>query len=149
MQFPTETVRQVAQILNQTNLGEISLETPSGTLCVKREPIVAPPLPIQTPAQVEEAREEAVAVAIAEQIEADAAAQITVASPAVGVFVAAKKPLKIGDEIAKKATLGSVETLNIPTDLVAPQNARVAEILVADGQGVEWGQPIFVLEPLP
>jgi biotin carboxyl carrier protein len=41
-----------------------------------------------------------------------------------------------------------VETLNIPSELYASQNARVIEVLVAEGQGVEWGQPLLTLEPL-
>lgn len=149
MQFPVETVREVAQILNQSGLGEISLETAPGVrLSVKRAvyaaPIAAPP----TPAQIEE-QEVAHELAIAEEAQAVADARIEILSPAVGVFRAAKVPLiEIGAEVSKKALLGAVETLNIPTELYAAQAARVVEVLVADGQGVEWGQPLLVLEPL-
>ncbi|WP_123580314.1 acetyl-CoA carboxylase biotin carboxyl carrier protein [Abditibacterium utsteinense] len=145
MQFPVEMVREVAQILQSANLGEISLEIKGAKLNLQRATFAAPP---QTPLQIEEAREEAEAVLVAEQVQADFDAKITVTSPAVGVFRQAKKPLSIGDEVGKRALLGAVETLNIPTELYASQNARVIEILVADGQGVEWGQPLLVLEPM-
>ncbi|RYG75096.1 biotin/lipoyl-binding protein [bacterium] len=147
VQFPVETVREVAQLLNDANLGEISLEnTATGAkLSLKRAVYYAAP---PTQAEIEEAVEEAAAVAAAEQVQADISALITIASPAVGVFRPAKIPLKIGDEVGKKALLGAVETLNIPSELYATQSARVVEILVAEGQGVEWGQPLIVLEPV-
>lgn len=138
-------MREIAQILQTSNLGEISLEIEGTKLSVQRASFAAPP---QTPLQIEEAREEAAATLVAEQIQADIDAQIVVASPAVGVFRQSKKPVAVGDEVVKRALLGAVETLNIPTELFAPHAARVSEILVEDGQGVEWGQPLFVLEPL-
>ncbi len=138
-------MREVAQILRNADLGEISLEIGGAKLNLQRRSFAAPP---PTPLQIEEAREEAAATLVAEQIQADSDAKITVASPAVGVFRAAKKPLQIGDEVGKRALLGAVETLNLPTELYALQNARVIEILVVEGQGVEWGQPLLVLEPI-
>jgi acetyl-CoA carboxylase biotin carboxyl carrier protein len=147
VQFPVETVREVAQLLNDANLGEISLENTATGAKISLKRAVYNPAP-QTQAEIEEAIEEAEAIAVADQIQATASAQISVNSPAVGVFRAAKIPLKIGDEVGKKALLGSVETLNIPSELYASQNARVIEVLVAEGQGVEWGQPLLTLEPL-
>jgi acetyl-CoA carboxylase biotin carboxyl carrier protein len=147
VQFPVETVREVAQLLNDANLGEISLEnTATGAkISLKRAVAYAAPL---TELEIEEAAEEAEAVAAADEVEAAKKALITVESPAVGVFRAAKIPLKIGDEVGKKALLGAVETLNIPSELYAKQSARVLEVLVTEGQGVEWGQPLLVLEPM-
>lgn len=149
VQFPVETVREVAQILNQANLGEISLEnTASGAkLRLRRALYVAPSAAPATQAEIvaqQQAQIESENAAEQEEIEA----RIPVASPAVGVFRAAKVALQIGDEVGKKALLGSVETLNIPTELYAVQSARVVEILVAEGQGVEWGQTLLVLEPI-
>ena len=148
MQFPVETVRDVAQILNESGLGEISLETaPGARLSLKRAVYVAPIAVPQTPEQVE-AQAEAETLAVAEEAQAVADARIEILSPAVGVFRAAKVPIKVGDEVGKKALLGAVVTLNIPTELYATQSARVIEVLVAEGQGVEWGQVLLVLEPL-
>lgn len=140
-------MREVAQLLNDANLGEISLEnTASGAKISLKRAVYYAAAPTQ--AEIDEAFEEAEAIAVSEQAEAERTALVTVTSPAVGVFRPAKNPLKIGDEVGKKALLGSVETLNIPNELYATQSARVVELLVAEGQGVEWGQPLLVLEPL-
>lgn len=141
-------MREVARILNESNLGEVSLETaPGARLSLKRAVYVAPVALPPTLAEVE-ALEEAQTLAIAEEAQAVADARVEILAPAVGVFRAARSPIKVGDEVGKRALLGAVETLNIPTELYAAGSARVTEVLVADGQGVEWGQPLLVLEPL-
>jgi acetyl-CoA carboxylase biotin carboxyl carrier protein len=117
-------------------------------LSLKRAVYIAPPVAPQTLAEIEAQDEAETLIAAAAEAQAEIDAQINILSPAVGVFRAAKVPIKIGDEVGKKALLGAVETLNIPTELYAEQSARVTEVLVADGQGVEWGQPLLVLEPL-
>lgn len=145
VQFPLETVREVAQILQNQGLGEITLETQGAKLTLKRPPFAAPAAPL--------AADEIADAAAQESLDslhtvAEIAAPISVTSPAVGVFREAKKPLQIGDEVAAKAILGAVETLNIPTELRALQAAKVLEILAIEGQRVEWGQPLLVLEPI-
>lgn len=145
MQFPLETVREVAQILQNQDLGEITLETGGARLTLKRPSLIvaAAPAPASETALAGEAQ-----TAEADSSALAPATSITIASPAVGVFREGKNPPQIGAEVAKKAVLGAVETLNIPTELTAPQAARVVEILAIEGQRVEWGQPLLVLEPL-
>ena len=145
VQFPLDTVREVAQILQNQGLGEITLETAGGRLTLKRPPYAAP---ITASAAFDQTPEAILEHAASEATEAVVPAQINIVSPAVGVFREGKKALQIGDEVARKAMLGAVETLNIPTELLAPEAARVLEILVIEGQRVEWGQPLLVLEPL-
>jgi len=138
-------VREVAQILQNQGLGEITLEMAGARLTLKRSGYAAPaPAPVLS-------EQETLAAAEAldsASVEAGEIAAIRVVSPAVGVFRTAKTPLQIGDVVARKALLGAVETLNIPTELVALEAGRVTQILAIDGQGVEWGQTLLVLEPL-
>ncbi len=138
-------MREVAQILQNQGLGEISLESGGARLTLKRPPYIAM---AAAPSASEIALSSDAETLHSAPPEILIAATISVVSPAVGVFREAKKPLQVGDEVARKAVLGAVETLNIPTELVAPQKARVLEILTIEGQRVEWGQPLLVLEPL-
>jgi hypothetical protein len=80
VQFPVETVREVAQLLNDANLGEISLENTATGAKISLKRAVYNPAP-QTQAEIEEAIEEAEAIAVADQIQATASAQISVAPP--------------------------------------------------------------------
>jgi acetyl-CoA carboxylase biotin carboxyl carrier protein len=138
-------VREVAQLLQSQNLGEITLETAGARLTLKRPPYAVPaPAPVLTEQETLDAAE----LEISAAVEAAKTAAVNIVSPAVGVFRDAKTPLQVGDTVAKKASLGAVETLNIPTELVAPVAGRITEILAIDGQGVEWGQTLLVLEPV-
>ena len=79
--------------------------------------------------------------------EAEAPAAILVAAPCVGVFHAAKDALEVGSATRRKQLLGVVESLKVPNEIYAPAAGVVAQIWVGDGQGVEWGQPLFEIQP--
>jgi acetyl-CoA carboxylase biotin carboxyl carrier protein len=55
-------------------------------------------------------------------------------------------PLEPGDLIAAGQTLGNIDSLSVPIPLQAPRAGRLAEVLVDDGQAVEYGQPLFVID---
>ena len=77
---------------------------------------------------------------------------ITVSAECVGFFHApgdspAAMPIA-GQEIAFGQTLGLIDSLSVPIAAVAPRAGRVEEVLVEDGQAVEYGQPLFTIRPL-
>lgn len=148
VQFSLETVREVAQILTASGMGEVSLETvgegPVTRLSLRRPVMVVAAPPGEAPLT-----EEDDSTSLESQPAVPAvSANITITSTAVGVFRPAKPPLSPGDEVKKKQLVAIVESLKIPFEIHAPSRARVVEVLTADGQGVEWGQPLLVLEPL-
>ena len=59
----------------------------------------------------------------------------------------AEGPLKAGDRVAAGQVLGIIDSLSVPIPLQAARAGRVEEVLVEDGQPVEFGQPLFVLRP--
>jgi acetyl-CoA carboxylase biotin carboxyl carrier protein len=145
VQFPLDTVREVAQLLSETGLSEISLQTtgegPASRLTLRRgAPVVAAPVAVAV------LEEEAV---IETSVEEPAGPRfLTVTSTAVGVFRAAKPLVEVGDEVRRKQLLAAVEALKVPIEVYAPEHGRVVEVLATEGQGVEWGQPLFILEPI-
>lgn len=76
----------------------------------------------------------------------------TITATLVGVFhswssTKEKKPLiKIGDHIKKGQHLGIIQALNIANEVESPVAGQVIEILVEDGQGVEYGQPLIIVD---
>lgn len=72
--------------------------------------------------------------------------EVEVISTAVGVFRAREAPLKEGDEIKAGAIVGSVEALKVPTEIVCAASGRIQSVLVQEGQGVEYGQVLFLIE---
>ena len=68
-------------------------------------------------------------------------------SPIVGYYRRATPPLEQGAEIQEGAVVAIVDALGIANDVAAPASGRVVEVLVADGQGVEFGQVLAKVKP--
>lgn len=140
-------MREIAQLLTESDLGEISFEAAQGQrLTIKRQPkFVAVPSAAS------------VADVVALEIAADSAteksategesAALVITSPCVGVFHAAKEAIEVGLLVKAKQLIGTVESLKVPNELYAPADGVVAQMWVSDGQGVEWGQPLFEIQP--
>lgn len=71
-----------------------------------------------------------------------------VESPLVGTFYAtpaedAESFVKVGDRVEKGQTLGIVEAMKLMNEIESDYSGTVAEILVTNQEGVEYGQPLF------
>ena len=69
----------------------------------------------------------------------------------VGVFYAAPSPdsepfIKIGDKIKKGDVLCIIEAMKMMNEIIAEEDGEIAEILVGNGELVEYNQPIFRLK---
>lgn len=77
---------------------------------------------------------------------------VTIESPMVGTFYAAPSEdgdpfVKVGDEIAKGQPVCIVEAMKLMNEIEAETDGTVAEILVTNGQMVEFGQPLMKILP--
>jgi len=75
----------------------------------------------------------------------------TVKSPMVGTFYRASSPgakpfVEIGDAIKEGETICIVEAMKILNEIEADKSGTVTQILVENGQAVEYGQPLYVIE---
>ena len=68
-----------------------------------------------------------------------------VLSPAVGIFRALQPALAVGDEVKAGQKAGAVEALKVPTDILFERDGRVSQVMVEDGNGVEYAQPLFLV----
>jgi biotin carboxyl carrier protein len=66
-------------------------------------------------------------------------------SSGVGIF-SASKDWSAGDEVKKGTVLGAVQSLGAMTDVVAPIDGVLRDVLVAGGAPVEYGQALFAIE---
>ena len=141
-------MREIAQLLSASDLGEISFDAGKGQrITLKRKPKMMSAAPVSAPVELAEAP---VADAAPAMPESEAASEaVLVASPCVGVFHAAKEAVEVGSVTQAKQLIGLVESLKVPNEIYAPIAGVVAQIWVSDGQGVEWGQPLFEIQPGP
>ena len=149
-------VRKIADILKDTGLTEIEVEHAGLKIRVARELTAAPvnyvqaAAPAYAPAPVAAAAP--AAPAAAEAAPAPAAARgDAVKSPMVGTVYLSPQPgadafVKVGDSVSAGQTLLIVEAMKTMNPIAATKAGKVVEILVADAQPVEFGEPLVVIE---
>jgi acetyl-CoA carboxylase biotin carboxyl carrier protein len=149
MKFSLDNVRAVAQLLGEAQLSEIVVESTDeaapARLLVRRDMVVAN-APSDAHAPVLEVASPVLDSQTPESVEV-APTTITIMAPVVGFFRHAKKPVGEGATVKAGQTVGVVESLKVPNEVTAPLAGRVVELLAQDGQGVEYQQPLFVIEP--
>ena len=73
-----------------------------------------------------------------------------VPAPLVGIFYAAKSPdadpfVKVGDHVKKGQIIGIIEAMKLMNEVESTEEGIVKEICVANGEGVEYGQPLIIV----
>jgi len=109
--------------------------------------------PAQTAAQVIPAALPTAAVPAAEAASSSEIEGETIDSPMVGSYYSAPSPdsppfVKVGDTIKKGQTIAILEAMKIMNELEAEFDCKITQILVKDGQAVEYDMPMFVVERL-
>ena len=146
-------VRKLADILKDTGLSEIEVEHAGLKIRVARELTVAaaPTTYVAAPQAVAAAPAPVAAPAAAEAAPAPAARGDAVKSPMVGTVYLSPQPgadpfIKVGDTVSAGQTLLIVEAMKTMNPISAPKAGKIVEILVADAQPVEFGEPLVVVE---
>ncbi len=148
-EMDTEFIRKLAKLLDETNLGEIEMAEGDRKIRVAR-PVVVAAAPAAAPSGVAPAALSAAATAVA------AAGDLAkhpgaVKSPMVGTAYLSPEPGKplfvsVGDKVAAGQTLLIIEAMKTFNPIKAPKAGTVAQILIDNGQPVEFGQPLMVVE---
>lgn len=159
--FDTETVSALAKILNETDLTEIEVEQGEMRIRVSREPApqyvtaAAPAVQAAPPAVATSAAPtSASASAASSQSEAANAASSSgteVPAPMVGTVYMASAPdadpfTKVGSKVKEGETLLIIEAMKVMNQIPAPKSGTIVEYLVSDGDPVEYGQPMLIIE---
>jgi len=151
----TKLVRKLADILKDTGLSEIEVEQGELRIRVARELTVhAAPQVYAAPSAVAAPAPTAMAPSAAPAAPAAAPAERKddlVKSPMVGTIYLQAQPgnppfVKAGDKVTEGQTLMIVEAMKTMNPIPAPRAGTVSEVLVEDGQPVEYGAPLVVLE---
>lgn len=147
--FDVRLVRDLADVLNETGLTEIEVER--GDLRIRVAKTLAAAAPAAFPASVVASAPAEPAVSPVAAPPAKAAGD-AVKSPMVGTVYLQSQPgappfVRVGDRVSQGQTLLLVEAMKTMNPIGAPRDGVVLELLVADGQPVEYGEPLAVLGP--
>jgi acetyl-CoA carboxylase biotin carboxyl carrier protein len=153
MRIDPALVRELAQLLTDNELTEIEVQDGERRIKVSREPAAVIGAPVAAAAQ------HAVAPALSappkhakEDLggEAEEVSGHTVKSPMVGTAYLSPEPnakpfVEPGDTVKAGDTLLIVEAMKVMNPITAPEGGVVKKLLVADGQPVEFDQPLVVI----
>ena len=140
-----ELIRQLAALLTETDLSEIEIETDNLKLRVARQVTT-------TVAHVAAAPAPAVAAPAPAAAPADAASHPgAVTSPMVGTAYLSPEPgaptfVQAGQQVSEGQTILIIEAMKTMNHIPAPRSGKLTAVLVDDGQPVEFGEPLFVIE---
>ena len=143
-------IRDLADILNETDLTEIEVEQDDLRIRVSRAsnmqyvqaPVAAAPAVTAAAAPAAPAASAAPAVR-------DNANAVT--APMVGTVYLAPAPgsaqfIEVGASVKEGQTLLIIEAMKTMNQIPAPRSGKIVEILVTDAQPVEYGEPLVVIE---
>ena len=150
MNFEIEYIETLANLADETQLTEITVEDGDKAIIIKRgiqgAQVVAP---VSVPAAPQ-----AAAPAAAQQTAAPATEQpkgTAITSPMVGAFYAAPSPgakpfVKVGDTVAAGQVVCIVEAMKLMNEIESEVSGKITQICVEDGQSVEYGQVLMYVE---
>ncbi|QLF70165.1 acetyl-CoA carboxylase biotin carboxyl carrier protein [Peteryoungia desertarenae] len=147
-------IRDLANILNDTDLNEIEVEQDDLRIRVSRNAPQMMAMPqMQTYAAPQAAPAPAAAPAASAPAAAPAAKDLSKAVPApmVGTVYMAPAPgarpfIEVGASVKEGQTLLIIEAMKTMNQIPSPRAGKVVEILVEDGRPVEYGEPLVIIE---
>lgn len=149
--FELETIARLADIVNEKELGEITVTTGEKSITVKGRKCPPPPpmggmpmaaMPVSAPAPVQ--------AAAASEASAQASGNV-VKAPIVGTFYSAPSPdkppfVRVGQQVKKGDVIMIIESMKLMNEVQSDFDGTVAEILVQNGEAVEYDQPIMIIK---
>ena len=144
-------VKKLMELLEQSGMSEIEIKEGEESVKISRygnAPLITPaisqqPAAIVTPSQVESR------TTAANKGAEESGDLIT--SPMVGTYYSAPSPsakpfVTVGQHVNKGDTIGIIEAMKIMNQIEADHSGTVVEILVKDGEAVEFGQALIVIQ---
>lgn len=161
MAIDYQEIRELLAAIAQTDVSEFSLKSDSFELTVKKGSVVQPvmvaeSLPAIAPTPVPMVAPAASAPPASEPTPPPTPKVdpnlVDVTSPMVGTFYRAPAPdeapfVKAGDMVTPSQTVCIIEAMKLMNEIEAEASGKVVEILVENGESVEFGQPLMRIDP--
>lgn len=155
-----DEIKSIVKLMSENDLTEFKIESEDMHLCIRRGstagapaaapapvvqpqaiPAIAAPIPVSAPASAPAPASPAAAPDKSKIID----------SPIVGTFYRSSTPgsdafVKVGSKVEADQTVCIIEAMKVMNEIKAEKSGVIKEILVENGEPVEFGQPLFILE---
>jgi len=144
-------VKKLMELLEQSGMSEIEIKEGEESVKISRygnAPLMTPTTPQQPAAMVTPSQVESTTTAANKGAEASGD---LISSPMVGTYYSAPSPsakpfVTVGQHVNKGDTVGIIEAMKIMNQIEADHSGTVVEILVKDGEAVEFGQALIIIQ---
>jgi len=158
--FKIQEIREIIKLVDSSSIDEFVYEVDGAKVKLKKNGVVvtetvAPKKEVVAPVIQQSAPVAPVAPAKAEEAPAAPTANDPslhkVVSPMVGTFYQAPNPdspayVKVGDKVGNETIVCIVEAMKLFNEIEAEVQGEIVEVLVKDGELVEYGQPLFLVK---
>jgi acetyl-CoA carboxylase biotin carboxyl carrier protein len=150
-QISTAQLQRLVRVLDESDVSEIEVKRPQEGMRLVLRKAKANAQPAVSEYQVLASSLNGATSAVHESPTAPVDIQHTVDAPLVGIFHSWAKPkgkpvVAIGDRVKIGQLVGTIQSLNVISEVESPVAGRVVELLVQDGQPVEYGQHLVVID---
>jgi len=148
-------LKTLIDLVSESNISELEITEAEGKVRIVKAGASAPLQYVQTVAAPQPAAASVPAQASEAPAPAPAAVAAptghTVKSPMVGTFYRASSPgaaafVEIGSQVKEGDTICIIEAMKILNEIEADKSGTITQILGENGQAVEYGQPLFIIE---
>lgn len=157
--FKLSEIKELVKLVDQSSLQELEIQNEGYRLSLRKPNVTesvlvthapvhaAAPAAVQAPVTAVEMKSELPATAP----KADETSHLhKIVSPMVGTFYHAPSPdaaafVKAGDKVSEKTVVCIVEAMKLMNEIEAEVKGEIVEVLVENGQLVEYGQPLFLV----
>ena len=150
-------LKTLVDLVSESNISELEITEAEGKIRIVKASPAGAAYPHSAPQQLLPAAASPAALAAAASA-AEAAAEVAeaahahaVKSPMVGTFFRASSPggkplVEVGQQVTAGEAVCIIEAMKIMNEIEADKTGTVTQVLCENGQAVEFGQPLFVIE---
>ncbi|WP_128102631.1 acetyl-CoA carboxylase biotin carboxyl carrier protein [Paenibacillus sp. DCT19] len=153
--FKLSEIKELIKLVDESSVQELEIENEGSRLSIRKpgktEYVQAAAVQPQVVTAAPQVQPAAVVTETAPQ--ADTTSHLhKIVSPMVGTFYRASSPeagpfVSAGDKVTEKTTVCIIEAMKLMNELDADIKGEIVEVLVENGQLVEYGQPLFLVKP--
>jgi acetyl-CoA carboxylase biotin carboxyl carrier protein len=149
-------LKTLIDLVSESNVSELEITEAEGKVRIVKGPVGAPvvmaaPVSVAPPVASAPATAAPATPALSASAEAAVETGHTVESPMVGTYYSASGPeakpfVQVGSVVQAGDTICIIEAMKILNEIEADHSGTVSKILVSNGQAVEYGQPMFIID---
>jgi acetyl-CoA carboxylase biotin carboxyl carrier protein len=161
--FKLSEIKELIKLVDQTSVSEVEIENEGSRLMIRKpgktESVIVHSAPASVPVSAQhQPAPQPTGAAIspsvpAEQDSAGPSEQLhKITSPMVGTYYSSPSPtsgpyVQKGDKVTTKSVVCIVEAMKLMNEIEAEVKGEIVDVLVENGQLVEYGQPLFLVRP--